>query len=60
MSANQATTKRPNLRIRIRRKAYLRFGQQIDEQLARLEEQVLAAVPQLSKRKSQRGSRCRG
>ena len=60
MPANQATTERPNVRIRIRRKAYQRFSQQIDEQLKRLEVRVIAAVPQLANRKPQRGSRCSG
>ena len=60
MSANQATTKRPNLRIRIRRKAYLHFSQQIDEQLERLEVRVIASVPQLANRKSHQRSLSRG
>ena len=51
MSANQATTKRATVRIRIKLKAYLRFSQQIDEQLQGLEERMIAAVPQLAKRR---------
>jgi hypothetical protein len=56
MSANQATTKRATVRIRIKLKAYLRFSQQIDEQLQGLEERMIAAVPQLANRKPERRS----
>lgn len=52
MSANQATTKRATVRIRIKLKAYLRFSQQIDEQLQGLEERMVAAVPQLAHRRA--------
>jgi hypothetical protein len=54
MSANQVTTKKPNLRIRIRLKAYLSFSQQIDDQLDRLEQRIIAAVPQLANRRPDR------
>jgi len=57
MSAKEATTKRAaDVRIGIPLKAYLRFSQQIDEQLAHLERRTLAAVPQLARRKSGRRS----
>jgi len=57
MSAKTATTNRADeVRIGIPLKAYLRFSQHIDEQLARLERRTLAAVPQLAKRKSKRRS----
>ena len=53
MPANEATTKRAGeIRIGIPLKAYLRFSQQIDEQLDRLESRVFAAVPQLARRKA--------
>jgi len=58
MSANQTTSKRGTVRIRIKLKAYLRFSQQIDEQLERLEHRMIAAVPQLANRKPNRRSRC--
>jgi hypothetical protein len=61
MSANPSTTtKRGTVRIRIKLKAYLRFSQQIDEQLERLEDQMLAAMPQLANRKPERGPVRRG
>ena len=60
MSANQATTKRATVRIRIKLKAYLHFSQQIDEQLQGLEERMIAAVPQLANRKPERRSCSRG
>jgi len=53
MSANQATSNRAKLRIRIRLKAYLRFCEQIDEQLERLERRMLTAVPQLANRRTE-------
>jgi len=55
MSANQTTTKRANLRIRIRLKSYLHFSQQIDEQLDRLERRIIAEVPQLANRRPDSG-----
>jgi len=54
MSANQATSNRTKLRIRIKLKAYLRFCEQIDEQLERLESRMLTAVPQLANRQPER------
>jgi hypothetical protein len=56
MSTNQATTKQTNVRIRIRLKAFLSFSDQIDDQLRRLEDRILTAVPQLAHRKSVRSS----
>lgn len=57
MSANAATKQRSKeVRIGIPLVAFLRFGQQIDEQLKQLERRTFAAVPQLTRRKSNRRS----
>lgn len=51
MSAKEAATKETEeVRIRFPLQAYVRFSRQMDGQLARLEERVYAAVPQLARR----------
>jgi hypothetical protein len=57
MSAKEITEKRAGeVRIGIPLRAFLRFSQQIDEQLGTLESRVFAAVPQLANRKIERRS----